>query len=106
MEYLTLNTGVKMPLEGFGVFQIPDPEQCERVVYDAIKTGYRLLDTAAAYMNEEAVGKGVAHAIGSPLFLGFAAQRSAPPFGDVNARGRLRPESGEGPCQCRENMVQ
>ena len=45
MEYLTLNTGVKMPLEGFGVFQIPDPEQCERVVYDAIKTGYRLLDT-------------------------------------------------------------
>ena len=61
MEYLTLNTGVKMPLEGFGVFQIPDPEQCERVVYDAIKTGYRLLDTAAAYMNEEAVGKGVAH---------------------------------------------
>lgn len=60
MEYLTLNTGVKMPLEGFGVFQIPDPEQCERVVYDAIKTGYRLLDTAAAYMNEEAVGKGVA----------------------------------------------
>ena len=67
MEYLTLNTGVKMPLEGFGVFQIPDPEQCERVVYDAIKTGYRLLDTAAAYMNEEAVGKGVAHAIADGL---------------------------------------
>ena len=42
MEYLTLNTGVKMPLEGFGVFQIPDPEQCERVVYDAIKTGTAL----------------------------------------------------------------
>ena len=59
MEYLTLNTGVKMPLEGFGVFQIPDPEQCERVVYDAIKTGYRLLDTAAAYMNEEAVGAAI-----------------------------------------------
>ena len=59
MEYLTLNTGVKMPLEGFGVFQIPDPEQCERVVYDAIKTGYRLLDTAAAYRNERAVGEGI-----------------------------------------------
>ena len=59
MEYLTLNTGAKMPLEGFGVFQIPDPKQCEQVVYDAIKTGYRLLDTAAAYGNEEALGKGV-----------------------------------------------
>lgn len=53
MEYLTLNTGAKMPLEGFGVFQIPDPKQCEQVVYDAIKTSYRLLDTAAAYMNED-----------------------------------------------------
>lgn len=52
-----------MPLEGFGVFQIPDARECERVVYDAIKTGYRLLDTAAAYMNEEAVGKAVKRAI-------------------------------------------
>ena len=59
MEYVTLNTGARMPLEGFGVFQIPDATECERVVYDAIKTGYRLLDTAAAYMNEEAVGKAV-----------------------------------------------
>ncbi len=41
MEFFTLNTGAKMPLEGFGVFQIPDPTQCEQVVYDAIKTGYR-----------------------------------------------------------------
>lgn len=63
MEFVTLNTGAKMPLEGFGVFQIPDPVQCEEVVYNAIKTGYRLLDTAAAYMNEEAVGKAVARAI-------------------------------------------
>ena len=67
MEYLTLNTGAKMPLEGFGVFQIPDPKQCEQVVYDAIKTGYRLLDTAAAYMNEEALGKGVSRAIADGL---------------------------------------
>lgn len=67
MEYITLNTGAKMPLEGFGVYQIPDAEQCEQVVYDAIKTGYRLLDTAAAYMNEEAVGKAVARAIGDGL---------------------------------------
>lgn len=63
MEYLTLNTGAKMPQEGFGVFQIPDAEQCEQVVYDTIKTGYRLIDTATAYGNEEAVGKGVARAI-------------------------------------------
>ena len=67
MEYITLNTGVKMPLEGFGVFQIPDAAQCEQVVYNAIKTGYRLLDTAAAYMNEEALGKGVARAIADGL---------------------------------------
>lgn len=46
-----------MPMEGFGVFQVPDPEQCENSVLAALKTGYRLLDTAAAYMNEEAVGK-------------------------------------------------
>lgn len=63
MEFVTLNTGAKMPLEGFGVFQIPDPAECEEVVFNAIKTGYRLLDTAAAYMNEEAVGKAVARAI-------------------------------------------
>ena len=63
MEFITLNTGAKMPLEGFGVFQIPDPVQCEDVVYNAIKTGYRLLDTAAAYFNEEALGKAVARAI-------------------------------------------
>ena len=67
MEFLTLNTGAKMPLEGFGVFQIPDPVQCEQVVYDAIRTGYRLLDTAAAYMNEEALGKGAARAISDGL---------------------------------------
>lgn len=67
MAYITLNTGAKMPLEGFGVFQIPDAAQCEEVVYNAIKSGYRLLDTAAAYANEEAVGKGVARAIADRL---------------------------------------
>lgn len=56
MEFVTLNNGVKMPMEGFGVFQVPDPDQCEQAVLDAIATGYRLIDTAAAYMNEEAVG--------------------------------------------------
>ena len=48
-----------MPLEGFGVFQVPDPAVCEQAVLDAISAGYRLIDTAAAYMNEEAVGKAV-----------------------------------------------
>ena len=67
MKYATLNTGANMPLEGFGVFQIPDAAECERVVYDAIKTGYRLLDTAAAYMNEAALGKAVKRAIGDGL---------------------------------------
>lgn len=67
MEFATLNNGTKMPLEGFGVFQIPDAAQCEQVTYDAIKTGYRLLDTAAAYMNEEALGKGVKRAIADGL---------------------------------------
>ena len=67
MKYATLNTGATMPLEGFGVFQIPDADECERVVYAAIRTGYRLLDTAAAYMNEEALGKAVKRAIGDGL---------------------------------------
>ena len=54
-----MNTGSQMPILGFGVFQIPDPQECERSVIDAIQTGYRLIDTAASYMNEEAVGKGL-----------------------------------------------
>ena len=67
MEYTLLNTGAKMPLEGFGVFQIPDAKECEQVVYDAIRTGYRLLDTAASYGNEEALGNGVKRAISEGL---------------------------------------
>ena len=56
---VTLNNGVEMPILGFGVFQVPDPAECERSVRDAIDVGYRLLDTAASYMNEEAVGAGI-----------------------------------------------
>ncbi len=59
MEYTVLNNGIKMPMEGFGVFQVPDPAQCEQAVLDAISTGYRLIDTAAAYANEEAVGAAI-----------------------------------------------
>lgn len=62
MQHVTLNNGSQMPLLGFGVFQIPDAQACERCVIDAIQTGYRLIDTAASYMNEEAVGKGLRHA--------------------------------------------
>jgi len=54
-----LNNGVQMPILGFGVFQVPDPKECERSVFDAIETGYRLIDTAASYMNEEAVGRSI-----------------------------------------------
>jgi len=61
MQTVTLNNGIEMPLLGFGVFQIPDPLECERSVMDAIHAGYRLIDTAAMYMNEEAVGKGIRH---------------------------------------------
>lgn len=56
---VTLNNGVEMPLLGFGVFQIADAEVCERSVYDALQVGYRLLDTAAAYGNEAAVGNAI-----------------------------------------------
>jgi len=56
---LTLNNGVEMPALGFGVFQVPDPAECERSVLDALDVGYRLLDTAASYGNEAAVGAAI-----------------------------------------------
>jgi 2,5-diketo-D-gluconate reductase A len=59
MQTVTLNNGVTMPLLGFGVFQVPDLKECERSVLDALAVGYRLLDTAASYGNEEAVGNAI-----------------------------------------------
>ena len=59
METIHLNNGVEMPLEGFGVFQVTDFDVCRNAVLDAIGSGYRLIDTAAAYMNEEAVGEAI-----------------------------------------------
>lgn len=59
MKHVTLNNGVKMPAVGFGVYQINDATQCEESVYDALMAGYRLIDTAAAYRNEEAVGNAI-----------------------------------------------
>lgn len=79
-----LNNGVEMPVLGFGVFQIPDPKECERSVADAIKTGYRLIDTAASYGKEEAVGRAIA--------------RSGVPRGDLFITTKLWiSDAGEGP---------
>lgn len=59
MKYCTLKNGVSMPLLGFGVFQVTDAAECEQCVYDALMMGYRSIDTAAAYRNEEAVGRAI-----------------------------------------------
>lgn len=59
MQTVNLNNGVEMPIFGLGVFQVPDAAECEIAVFEAIQAGYRLIDTAAAYQNEEAVGKGI-----------------------------------------------
>ncbi|MFB9761320.1 aldo/keto reductase [Ectobacillus funiculus] len=59
MQSVILNNGVEMPILGFGVYQIQDAKECEQSVYDAIMAGYRLIDTAASYLNEEAVGRAI-----------------------------------------------
>lgn len=67
MEYATLQNGVKIPMEGFGVFQMQDKDECKRSLLDAIRAGYRLIDTAASYTNEDAVGEAVREAIDEGL---------------------------------------
>lgn len=67
MQYVTLNTGAKMPMVGFGVFQVRDKQECEDSVYEAIRVGYRLIDTAAVYTNEDAVGAACRRAIADGL---------------------------------------
>ncbi len=67
MEYKTLSNGIKMPMEGFGVFQVRDKEECRQSVLNAIRAGYRLIDTAASYTNEDAVGEAVREAIAEGL---------------------------------------
>ena len=59
MKYVKLSNGLEMPILGFGVYQIPDLEECERVVLEAIEVGYRSIDTAQVYGNEEAVGNAI-----------------------------------------------
>lgn len=59
MQSIKLSNGVEMPFEGFGVYQIPDGNECEQAVLTALQAGYRLIDTAASYGNENAVGKAI-----------------------------------------------
>ena len=61
MKEIALSNGMRIPTLGYGVFGITDPEQCERAVIDAVEAGYRLIDTAPGYENEEAVGRAVRH---------------------------------------------
>lgn len=63
MEYRTLTNGIQIPMEGFGVFQVRDKSECKEAVLNAIKAGYRLIDTAASYTNEDAVGEAVREAV-------------------------------------------
>lgn len=67
MNYVTLNTGAQMPMMGFGVFQMRNKKECEDAVYEAIRTGYRLIDTASVYTNEDAVGAACRRAIADGL---------------------------------------
>jgi Aldo/keto reductase family len=93
VQHVTLNNGVQMPILGFGVYQIP-PEKTEQAVSDAFAAGYRLLDTAAAYGNEEAVGRAV-KASGIPredLFVTTRLWVQDAPAQD-NTRARWRPRS-------------
>ncbi|MCE7039080.1 aldo/keto reductase [Dyadobacter sp. CY312] len=61
MKNITLNNGIEMPILGLGVYQVPDYDECKKTVLDAIEVGYRSIDTAAAYQNEEAVGSAIQH---------------------------------------------
>ena len=92
---VTLNNGVAMPLLGFGVFQVTDAEECERSVFEAIRTGYRLIDTAAAYGNEDAVGKAIKRSgvarkelfVTTKLWIQDAGyERTKPAFGYLDFR--------------------
>jgi len=59
MQTVTLSNGVNMPIIGIGLWQVNDAQEAENAVYEALKTGYRLIDTAASYLNEEAVGRAI-----------------------------------------------
>ena len=75
MKSVTLNNGVKMPILGYGVYQV-DPKECERCVSDALEVGYRLIDTAQAYYNEEGVGAAISNSRMSGASLSKMAKLS------------------------------
>lgn len=80
MEFKTLQNGMKMPMEGFGVFQVRDKAECKESVLNAIRAGYRLIDTAASYTNEDAVGEAVREAIAEGSRENTEVTRSVFPF--------------------------
>lgn len=86
MEFTTLNNGVQMPMEGFGVFQIPDQTECKQAVLDALNAGYRLIDTAAAYLNEEAVGQAIRESGVSRADIFLTTKLWVQDFGYENAK--------------------
>jgi diketogulonate reductase-like aldo/keto reductase len=97
MQCIILNNGVKMPILGFGVFQIADLSVCEQSILDALETGYRLIDTAASYRNEDAVGMAISHSsipreelfITTKLWVQDASYENAKPAFEKSLR-RLR----------------
>ena len=90
MEYITLNNGVEMPMLGYGVYQV-EPAECERCVTDAIEVGYRSIDTAQAYRNEEGVGAAVARCRLDPALAAELQPCRAPPVEEHPALAR-RPQ--------------
>ncbi|GAB1690998.1 aldo/keto reductase [Krasilnikovia sp. M28-CT-15] len=99
---ITLNNGVQMPILGFGVFQVPD-EQTEQVVSDALAAGYRAIDTAASYGNEEAVGRAIAKSgipreelfITTKMWIQHTGEDTAKREFDKPSPGRIRPGLGD-----------
>jgi diketogulonate reductase-like aldo/keto reductase len=90
MKKVILNNGVEMPLLGFGVFQITDPVICERSVIEALLAGYRLIDTAASYLNEESVGKAIKQSMIPREELFITTKLSAQDAGYDNTKSALK----------------
>jgi 2,5-diketo-D-gluconate reductase A len=90
MKKVILNNGVEMPLLGFGVFQITDPVICEKSVIDALQVGYRLIDTAASYLNEESVGKAIKQSMIPREELFITTKLSAQDAGYDNTKSALK----------------
>jgi diketogulonate reductase-like aldo/keto reductase len=94
MRYVTLSNGVEMPILGLGVYQVSDLDECERIVNDALKIGYRSIDTASAYFNEEAVGRAIKNSgiprkdifVTTKIWISDAGEESARKAFDVSMK--------------------